>query len=168
MSYTYIYCDHTNIFKTQHTHGNTHTPSFLCTVRSPAQSTYLSLARVSACDGGRTHTAVSNSKSDEAQRVFSQGGAETRQHTDQRQRRCAQRPPQSLSCLPCMSETSMSSLFRQLLMIGKKWEWERERAKDEHVANRTRLDLEVEWWDSVVTTFHPGFFFLSKCNKDAG
>lgn len=45
---------------------------------------------------------------------------------------------------------------------------ERERAKDEHVANRTRLDLEVEWWDSVVTTFHPGFFFLSKRNKDAG
>lgn len=56
------------------THGNTHATLFLCTVWSIAQFTYLSLARVSTCDGGRTHTAVSNSKSDEAQHVFSPRG----------------------------------------------------------------------------------------------
>lgn len=112
----------------------------------------MSLARVSKCDGGRTHTAVSNSKSDEAQYVFSPRGE--------------LKPGSTLTTGSGVTEPELPAMhvrnkYVQFVSAAPRDReevrmWGGRGGEDEHVANRTMLDLEVEWCDGVVTTFHPG------------
>lgn len=72
---------------------------------------------MNTCDGGRTHTAVSNSESDEAQHVFSPRGEELKPGSTLTTGSgvVPGEATQSPSCPPCMSETSLCSLLLQIL-----------------------------------------------------
>lgn len=79
----------------------------------------LSLAPVNTRDRIRIHTAISNSKSMKHSVCFLQGGAETRQHIDHRQRRDAisDGPRREQSYSSCMYETNTVPIIRSQASI---------------------------------------------------